>query len=76
MEMHFLIAKYLQKNTNMTSAAQISERLRLANEKYSRFACSTVRVIRAVLSEDMADRTDDEIMEKKFNEGDAILHFI
>jgi hypothetical protein len=76
MVMHLLIAKYLQKDANMTSAGQISERWRLTNEQHSRYARSTVHAIGDVLPEDMADRTDDEIMEKLYNEDDALLHFI
>jgi hypothetical protein len=64
MSMHFLVAKYLQKDTNITPAAEITKEWRLANEKYSQSARSTVRAIRAILPEDMAGRTDDEIMEK------------
>jgi Na+(H+)/acetate symporter ActP len=63
MAMHFLVAKYLQKDANMTSAAYISERWRLTNEKYWQSAHSTVRVVGAILSEGMAGCTDEDIME-------------
>jgi hypothetical protein len=62
MVMQFLIAKYLQKDANMTSSSQISELWRLTNEQHSRSACSTVRAIRAVIPEYMADRIGDKIM--------------
>jgi hypothetical protein len=61
MVMHFLISKYLQKDAHMTSASQISERWRLTNEQHSCSAHSTVRAIRAMMPEDMADCTDDPI---------------
>jgi hypothetical protein len=51
MAMHFLVAKYLQKYVNMTSAAQISERWRLANDKYSQSSRSMVRASRAIMPE-------------------------
>jgi hypothetical protein len=76
MAMHFLIAKYLQKNATITPARQISERWRLANEQYSRSARYTVRVIRAMMPEDMDGRTDYEIMEKLYNEADAHSYFV
>jgi hypothetical protein len=69
--MHFLIVNYLQKDVNMESSGQISERWRLANEQYSRSAHSMVRSIRTMMSED----TDDEIMEKLYNEDDALSDF-
>jgi hypothetical protein len=76
MAMYFLIAKYMQKDTNMTSASQIYERWRLANEQHSRSARSTVPAIRAMIPEDMADRTDDKSMEKLYNEDDALSDFL
>jgi hypothetical protein len=60
--MNVLIAKYLQQYTNLASAGQISERWCLTNEQYSWYARSTVRVIRAMLPDDMAGCTDDEII--------------
>jgi hypothetical protein len=76
MAMHFLIAKYLQKDATMTSASQISERWRLTNEQHSRSTPSMVRAIRTTMHEDMADRTDDDIMEKLYNEDDALSDFL
>jgi hypothetical protein len=61
--MYFLLAKHLQKDANLTSSSLVYERWRIANEQNSRYARSTVRAIRAMLPEDMADRTDDELME-------------
>jgi hypothetical protein len=72
MAMHFIVAKYLQTDANMTSAAQISKRWRPANEKHSQSVRSTVRGIRAIIPEDMTGRTDDEIMEKLYNEDNAL----
>jgi hypothetical protein len=60
---HFLLAKHLQKEANLTSSSLVSERWRIANEQNSSSARSTVRAIRAMLPEDMADRTDDELLE-------------
>jgi hypothetical protein len=76
MVMHFLIAKYLQKDANMTFASQILERWRLTNEQHSRSPRFTVRVMRAMMPEDMADHTDEEIMEKLYNEDDALWDFL
>jgi hypothetical protein len=76
MAVHLLIVNYLQKDANMESAGQILERWRLTNENYSRSTRSTVRVIRAMMSEDMAGRTDYEIMEKLYNEDDALSDFL
>jgi hypothetical protein len=61
--MHFLLAKHLQKDANLTSSSLVYERSRIANEQNSRSARSTVRAIRAMLPEEMADRTDDELLE-------------
>jgi hypothetical protein len=74
MAMHFLVAKYLQKNANMTSAAQIYERWRLTNEKYSQSVRSMVHVIRTILPEDMDYCIDDKIMDKLYNEDDALSY--
>jgi hypothetical protein len=60
---HFLLTKHLQNDANLTSLSLVSERWRIANEQNSRSARSTVRVIRAMLPEEMADRTDDELLE-------------
>jgi hypothetical protein len=76
MAMQFLIVGYFQKDANMTPAAQISERWRLDNEKYSQSAHSMVRVIRAIMPDHMAGRTDDEIMEKLYHEDDALSDFL
>jgi hypothetical protein len=61
--MHFLLAKHLKKDANLTSSSLVSERWRVANEQNSRSAHSTVRAIRAMLPEEMADGTDDELLE-------------
>jgi hypothetical protein len=61
--MYFLLAKHLQKDASLTSSSLVSERWRVANEQNSRSARSTVRVIRAMLAEEMADRTNDELLE-------------
>jgi hypothetical protein len=76
MTMHFLFAKYLQKDANMTSASHISERWRFANAQHSCSACSTVSAIRDIMPEDMTDCIDDEIMEKLYNEDDALSDFL
>jgi hypothetical protein len=76
MAMYFLIAKDVPKEANMTSASQISERWHLANQQHLRSARSTVRAIRAMMPEDMADGTDDEIMEKLYDEDDALSDFL
>jgi hypothetical protein len=49
--MHFLLAKHLKKDANLTSLSLVSERWRVANEQNSRSARSTVRAIRAMLPE-------------------------
>jgi hypothetical protein len=61
--MHFLLAKHLKNDANLTSSSLVSERWRVANEQNSRSARSTVRAIRAMLPEKMSDRTDDELLE-------------
>jgi hypothetical protein len=75
-EIHFLIAKYLQKDSNLASASQISECWRLAKEQYSCSTCSTVRAIPAKMPQDMTGRTDYEIMETLYNEDDALSGFL
>jgi hypothetical protein len=60
---HFLLTKHLQNDANLMSSSLVSERWRIANEQNSRSARSTVRAIRAMLPEEMADRTDDELLE-------------
>jgi hypothetical protein len=60
--MHFLLAKHLQKDANVTSSSLVSERWCVANEQNSRSARSTVRAIRATLPEEMDDRTDAELL--------------
>jgi hypothetical protein len=62
MEMNLLIAKYLQKDTNMESAGQILERWRLVNEQYSWSARSTVHAIRVIMPKYMTGHTDEEIV--------------
>jgi hypothetical protein len=61
--MHFIIAKHLKKDANLTSSSLVSDRWCIANEQNSRSACSTVRTIRVMLPEEMADRTDEELLE-------------
>jgi hypothetical protein len=61
--MHFLLAKHLQKDANLTSSSLVFERWCVANEQNSRSARSTVRAICAMLPEEMADRTDDELLD-------------
>jgi hypothetical protein len=61
--MHFLLAEHLQKDTNLTSSSLVSERWSVANEQNSRSARSTDRAIRAMLPEEMADCTNDELLE-------------
>jgi hypothetical protein len=61
--MHFLLAKHLQKDINLASSNLVSEHWRVANEQNSRSARSTVSAIRTMLPEEMADRTDDELLE-------------
>jgi hypothetical protein len=73
--MHFLLAKHLQKDANLTSSSLVSERWRFANEQNSRSARSTVRVIRAMLPEEMADCTDDELLEY-YKVDDTLSDFV
>jgi hypothetical protein len=73
--MHFLLAKHLQKYANLTSSSLVYERWRIANEHNSRYARSTVCAIRAMLPEEMADRTDDELLEY-YKIDDTLLDFV
>jgi hypothetical protein len=73
--MHFLLVKHLQKDANLTSSRMVSERWRIANGLKSRSARSTVRVIRAMLPEEMADHTDDELMEY-YKVEDTLSNFV
>jgi hypothetical protein len=73
--MHFLLAKHLQKDANLTSSSLVSERWCITNEKNSRSARSTVRVIRAMLPEEMVDRTDNELLEF-YKVDDTLLDFV
>jgi hypothetical protein len=73
--MHFLLAKHLQNDANLTSSSLVSERWRIVNEQNSRSARSTVRAIRAMLPEEMADRTDDELLEY-YKVDDTISDFV
>jgi hypothetical protein len=59
----------------LTSSSLVSERWRIANEQNSRSARSTVRAICAILPEEMADRTDDELMEY-YNVDDTLSDFV
>jgi hypothetical protein len=73
--MHFFLAKHLQKDANLTSSSLVSERWRIANEHNSRSARSTVRAIRAMLPEEMADRTDNELLEY-YKVDDTLSDFV
>jgi hypothetical protein len=73
--MHFLLAKHLQKDANLTSSILVSERWRIANEQNSRSARSAVRAIRAMLPEEMDDRTDDELLEY-YKVDDTLSDFV
>jgi hypothetical protein len=75
MAMHFLLAKYLQQDANLTSSSLVSERWRVANEQNSRSARSTVRAIRAMLPEEMAECTDDELLEY-YKVDDTLSDFV
>jgi hypothetical protein len=50
--------------------------LRLTNEQFSWSAHSTVRAIRSTMPKNMACRTDNKIMEKLYNEDDALSDFL
>jgi hypothetical protein len=73
--MHFLLAKHLQKDADLMSSSLVSERWRIANEQNSRSARSTVRAIRDMLPEEMADRTDDELLEY-YKVDDTLSDFV
>jgi hypothetical protein len=73
--MHFLLVKHLQKGRQLDVSSLVSERWRIANEQNSRSARSTVRAIRAMLPEDMADRTDDELLEY-YKVDDTLSDFV
>jgi hypothetical protein len=73
--MHFLLAKHLKKDANLTSSSLVSERWRVANEQNPRSARSTLRAIRAMLPEEMADRTDEELLEY-YKVDDTLLDFV
>jgi hypothetical protein len=75
MAVHFLLAKHLQNDANFTSSSLFSERLRIVNEQNSRSARSTVRAIRAMLPEEMADRTNDELLEY-YKDDDTLSYFV
>jgi hypothetical protein len=72
---HFLLAKHLQNDANLTSSSLVSERWRIANAQNSRSARSTVRTIRAMLPEEMNDRTDDELLEY-YKVDDTLSDFV
>jgi hypothetical protein len=72
---HFLLAKHLQKDASLMSSSLVSERWRIANEQNSRSARSTVRAIHAMLPEEMADRTDDELLEY-YKVDDTLSDFV
>jgi hypothetical protein len=73
--MHFLLAKHLKKDANLTSLSLVSESWRVANEQSSRSTRSTVRAFRAMLTEEMADRTDDELLEY-YKVDDTVSDFV
>jgi hypothetical protein len=73
--MHFLLAKHLQKDANLTSLSLVSECWHITNEHNYRFARSTVRAIRAMLPEDMTDRTDEELLEY-YKVDDTLSDFV
>jgi hypothetical protein len=73
--MHFLLAKHLKKGANMTSSSLVSERWRVANEQNSRSARSTVRAIRAMIPEEMADCNDDDLLEY-YKVDDTLSDFV
>jgi hypothetical protein len=73
--MHFLLAKHLKKDANLTSSSLVSERWRVANEQNSRSARSTVCAIRSMLPEEMADRTNDELLEY-YKVDDTLSDFV
>jgi hypothetical protein len=73
--MNFLLVKHLQNDTNLTSSSLVSERWRIVIEQNSRSARSTVRVIRAMLPEEMADCTDDEMLEY-YKVDDTLSDFV
>jgi hypothetical protein len=74
--MHFIISRYLQDEKHVTSAGQISERWRLANEQYLRSARSSGRAIHAIMPTDMANRTDEEIAQTLYEEDEALWGFL
>jgi hypothetical protein len=61
--MQFLLAKHLQKDANLTFSSLVSERWRVMNEQNSCSARSTVRATHAMIPEEMADDTDDELLQ-------------
>jgi hypothetical protein len=73
--MHFLLAKHLKKDANLKSSSLVSERWRVVNEQNSYSARSTVRAIRAMLPEEMSDRTDDELLEY-YKVDDTLSDFV
>jgi hypothetical protein len=73
--MHFLLAKHLHKDANLTSSSLVSERWRIANEQNSHSAHSSDRAIRAMLPEEMADRTNDELLEY-YKVDDTLSDFV
>jgi hypothetical protein len=51
---HFLLAKHLQKDANLTSSSLFSERWCIVNEQNSRYERSIIRAIRDMLPGEMA----------------------
>jgi hypothetical protein len=72
---HFLLAKHLQKDANLTSSSLVSESWRIANEQNSRSARSTVCAIHAMLPGEMDDRTHDKLLEY-YKVDDTLSDFV
>jgi hypothetical protein len=73
--MHFLLSKHLQKDANLVSSSLVSDRWRIANDQNSSSTCSTVCAIRAMLPEEMADHTDDQLLEY-YKVDDTLSDFV
>jgi hypothetical protein len=59
----------------LKSSSLVSERWRITNEQNSHSARSTVRAIRAILPEEMADFTNDELL-KYYKVDDTLSDFV
>jgi hypothetical protein len=73
--MHFILAMHLQKDVNLKFSSLISERWRITNEQNTRSARSTIRIICTMLPEEMADCTNDELLEY-YKVGDTLSDFV